>query len=441
LSEGQVQRVGVTKGCAIIAVVGDNMAGMPGSAGRFFGTLGSAGINVRAIAQGASERNISAVIAAVDMTRAIRAVHSSFYLSAKTVSIGVLGPGLVGGTLLDQLARGAPSLREKFNLDLRVRAIGGSRAMVLDDQRVDLGRWREALKAGQPLDTERFVSHVKTDYLPHSVIVDCTASQEVADRYAGWLERGIHVITPNKRAHSGPFAYYQELKRLSRGSRTHFLYEATVGAGLPVIQTVKDLVETGDEIRSISGIFSGTLAYLFNLFDGTRPFSSIVRDAKAKGYTEPDPRDDLSGTDVARKAVILAREAGLDLELDAIAVESLVPNALGNAPVDEFLERLPDFDAPMAERVAAAKRAGKVLRYVADIDVLAARAKVGLEAFPPSHPFASISLTDNIVQFVTGRYCDNPLIVRGPGAGPAVTAGGIFADLLRLCSMLSGNHN
>ncbi len=214
-----------------------------------------------------------------------------------------------------------------------------------------------------------------------------------------------------------------------------------MGAGLPVIQTLKDLVETGDEIRSISGIFSGTLAYLFNLFDGTRPFSEIVREAKAKGYTEPDPRDDLSGTDVARKAVILAREAGLTLELGDIEVESLVPPALANASVDEFLKRLPDFDAPMAERVAAAKRAGQVLRYVATIDVRAGKAKVGLESFAPTHPFANISLTDNIVQFVTGRYCDNPLIVRGPGAGPAVTAAGIFADLLRLCSMLSGNHS
>ena len=441
LSEGQVQRVGVTKACAIIAVVGDDMAGMPGSAGRFFGTLGNAGINVRAIAQGASERNISAVIDAKDMTRAIRAVHSSFYLSAKTVSIGVLGPGHVGGTLLDQLASAAPALRTKFNLDLRVRAIGGSSKMLLDEQRLDLAKWRDSLAKGVAMDADKLVAHIQADYLPHAVLIDCTANQSVADRYAEWLQRGIHVITPNKRAHSGPIAYYQDLKRLSRGSRAHFLYEATVGAGLPVIQTLKDLVETGDEIRSISGIFSGTLAYLFNLFDGTRPFSEIVREAKAKGYTEPDPRDDLSGTDVARKAVILAREAGLTLELSEIEVESLVPPALSAASVDEFLKRLPDFDAPMAERVAAAKRAGQVLRYVATIDVRAGKAKVGLESFGPTHPFASISLTDNIVQFVTGRYCDNPLIIRGPGAGPAVTAAGIFADLLRLCSMLSGNHS
>jgi aspartokinase/homoserine dehydrogenase 1 len=441
LNEGQVQRVGVTRGCAIVAVVGDDMAGMPGSAGRFFGTLGQAGINVRAIAQGSSERNISAVIDAKDVTRAIRAVHSSFYLSAKTVSIGVLGPGLVGGTLLDQIASAMPGLRDRFNLDLRVRAIGSSRQMALDGQRIGLASWRDALQKGKPMDMAQLVDHVQADYLPHSVLIDCTASQAVADRYAEWLARGIHVITPNKRAHSGPIAYYDELKRLSRGGRTHFLYEATVGAGLPVIQTLKDLVETGDEIRSISGIFSGTLAYLFNLFDGTRPFSEIVREAKARGYTEPDPRDDLSGTDVARKAVILAREAGLTLELADIAVESLVPAALANASVEEFLKHLPDFDAPMAERLAAARHGGQVLRYVATIDASAKTAKVGLEAFAPTHPFANISLTDNIVQFVTGRYCDNPLIVRGPGAGPAVTAGGIFADLLRLCSMLSGHHS
>jgi aspartokinase/homoserine dehydrogenase 1 len=438
LHEGQVQRVEVTKGCGILAVVGDDMAGLPGSAGRFFRTLGLAAINVRAIAQGASERNISAVIDAKDMTRALRAVHSSFYLSAKTVSIGVIGPGSVGSALLDQLATAGSSLRAKFNLDLRIRAIGASRRMLLDNHHIELAEWRSQLAKAGAMHLPQLVDHVQTDYLPHTVLIDCTASQEIADRYADWLRRGIHVITPNKRAHSGPMPYYEELKRLSRTSRTHFLYEATVGAGLPVIQTLKDLVETGDEIRSISGIFSGTLAYLFNLFDASRPFSEIVREAKARGYTEPDPRDDLSGTDVARKAVILAREAGLKLELSDIEVESLAPAALANATVEEFLDRLADFDAPMAERVTQAQRNGQVLRYVADVDVRARTAKVRLQGFGPRHPFANISLTDNIVQFVTGRYCDNPLIVRGPGAGPAVTAAGIFADLLRLCSMLSG---
>jgi aspartokinase/homoserine dehydrogenase 1 len=439
LAQGQVQKVEVTMGCGILAVVGDGMSGLPGSSGRFFGTLGKAGINVRAIAQGASERNISAVIAAKDMTRALRAVHSSFYLSAKTVSIGVIGPGSVGRALLAQLGSEADRLREKFNLDLRVRAIGSSKKMCLAEHRVDLLAWQAALAQGAPMNLEQFVNHVQADHLPHAVLIDCTASQEIADRYAAWLERGIHVITPNKRAHSGPAAYCMELRRVSRAASSHFLYEATVGAGLPIIQTVKDLVQTGDEIGSISGIFSGTLAYLFNVFDGKRPFSEIVREAKARGYTEPDPRDDLAGVDVARKAVILAREAGLDLELADIEVESLVPAALADASVEDFLERLADFDEPMARRVEEARGKRQVLRYVADVDLKRKRAAVRLGSFAHDHPFANISLTDNIVQFVTRRYCENPLIVRGPGAGPDVTAAGIFADLLRLSSMLSAN--
>ncbi len=441
LGQGLVQRIQVTPGCAILAVVGDGMAGLPGSAGRFFRTLGGAGINVRAIAQGASERNISAVIASKDLTRALRAVHSNFYLSAKTVSIGLIGPGAVGGVLLDQLAAAGGSLREQFGLDLRVRALGGSRRMCLDQSRVGLDDWRAALDNGESMDIERFVEHVHADYLPHAVLIDCTASQEIADRYSEWLTRGIHVITPNKRAHSGPMAYYTQLERRDRDRNTHFLYEATVGAGLPVINTLKDLVETGDDIHSISGIFSGTLAYLFNVFDGSRAFSRIVRDARARGYTEPDPRDDLSGMDVARKAVILARESGLDLELADIEVESLVPSVLAGASVDEFLDRLADFDAPMAARVEAAASDGQVLRYVADVNVSQAKASVCLQGFDAEHPFANISLTDNIVRFETRRYSENPLIVRGPGAGPDVTAAGIFADLLRLCSMLSGSND
>jgi bifunctional aspartokinase / homoserine dehydrogenase 1 len=441
LTQGQVQKVEVTKGCGIIAVVGDGMAGLPGSAGRFFRTLGAAGINVRAIAQGASERNISAVISVRDMTRALRAVHSSFYLSAKTVSIGLIGPGLVGGALLDQISAACERLRLRFNLDLRVRGIASSRRMLLGEHRLDLASWRDDWERAADADLNAFVDHVQADHLPHAALIDCTANQGIADQYGDWLQRGIHVITPNKRAHSGPLAYYDELKRLSNAHATHFLYEATVGAGLPVIQTLKDLVETGDEIDNISGIFSGTLAYLFNVFNGSRPFSEIVREARARGYTEPDPRDDLSGMDVARKAVILAREAGLQLELDDIEVESLVPAALADASVDEFLERLADFDEPMAERVAAAAREGNVLRYVADVDINAGTARVRLGTFAKDHPFANISLTDNIVQFVTRRYCENPLIVRGPGAGPDVTAAGIFADLLRLCSMLSGQQD
>lgn len=443
LAQAQVQKVGITRGCGVLAVVGDGMAGTPGVAARFFGTLGKAGINVRAIAQGASERNISAVISSTDMTRALRTVHASFYLSAKTVSIGLIGPGSVGSVLLDQMAGEVARLREDFNLDLRVRGLGGSRRMVLDDRRVDLKDWRSALEHGSEMDLVRFVDHVQADHLPHTILVDCTADPGIAEEYADWLQRGIHIVTPNKRAHSDSMDYYRRLKAICRSAGTHFLYEATVGAGLPVIRTLRDLVETGDDIESISGIFSGTLAYLCNVFDATRPFSEIVRDARAQGYTEPDPRDDLSGTDVARKAVILAREAGMELELEDIDVQSLVPAELSTAvvsSVDEFLDRLSDFDAPMAERFRAAARDNRVLRYVAEVNRSTRQARVALRTYPRDHPFAGISLTDNVVQFVTRRYRDNPLIVRGPGAGPDVTAAGIFADILRLCSMLGTNH-
>jgi aspartokinase/homoserine dehydrogenase 1 len=438
LRGGQVQRLELTPNCSILAVVGDTMAGYPGVAGRFFRTLGASGINVRAIAQGASERNISAVINGADTTRALRAVHSSFYLSAKTLSIGVIGPGAVGAALLEQIRSQQTRLHDEFNLDLRVRAIGTSQTMSLAERRLPLKDWRSSLDAGAAdMDLAVFVDHVQADHLPHTVLVDCTANQSIADQYAGWLERGIHIITPNKKAHSGPFEYYARLKRISRDEDSQFLYESTVGAGLPVIQTLKDLVQTGDDVHSISGIFSGTLAYLFNVFNGTRAFSDIVAEAHQLGYTEPDPRDDLSGLDVARKLVILAREAGMQLELDEIEVESLVPAALVDGDASDFLERLQEHDGEMASRLEAADQADQVLRYVGHLDVQQGAAWVGLRAFERNHPFATIDLTDNIIQFQTRRYCDNPLIIRGPGAGPDVTAAGVFADLLRLSATLS----
>jgi aspartokinase/homoserine dehydrogenase 1 len=436
LQQGQIQSVDVQRDCSIIAVVGDGMAGLPGVAAKFFGTLGNAGINVRAIAQGSSERNISAVIDKRDATRALRAAHSGFYLSAKTISLGLIGPGNVGGTLLDQVAAQAARLKRDFGLDLRVRAVATSTRMHLADRAIDLVRWREVV-AGEmePLDWARFAAHVKADHLPHAAVIDCTASQEVADRYVGWVRSGIHVVTPNKKAHSGSLEAYDDLQAECRRHHVHFLYETTVGAALPVIGTLRDLNQTGDEIVSIEGILSGTLAYLFNVFDGSKPFSEIVRDARDRGYTEPDPRDDLSGMDFARKLIILGREMGMRLEMKDLRVESLVPQALRAGDADSFLRELPRFDAAMAERYRAARAEGKVLRYVGRLDRKGG-ATVRLEALPESHPFAHMNLTDNIVRYESHRYSANPLVVQGPGAGPAVTAAGVFADLLRLASYL-----
>jgi aspartokinase/homoserine dehydrogenase 1 len=398
--------------------------------------LGGANINVRAIAQGASERNISVVIEGAQATRALQAVHASFYLSPHTVSIGVIGPGVVGKVLLDQLASQRERLARDFNIDLRVRGILRSKQMRVADPAVNLARWREELaESSVATDLDQFIDHVHADHLPHAVVIDCSANEQVALHYRDWLAAGLHVITPNKKANSGTLDYYDGLRAAGRSGSAHYLYETTVGAGLPVVQTLRDLRETGDEIKSIEGIFSGTLAYLFNVYDGSVPFSAIVREAKHRGYTEPDPRDDLSGLDVARKLIILGREMGLRLEMRDVKVESLVPADLSDGTGDEFLDRLSRYDAEMQQRYAAAKARNHVLRYVGRVTA-EGTATVGLMEVDSKHAFANIALTDNIVRYSTARYCNNPLIVQGPGAGPEVTAGGVFADLLRLCTFL-----
>ncbi len=436
LLEGQIQSVEIDPDLAILAIVGDGMAGTPGVAAKVFNALGTGGVNVRAIAQGASERNISVVVESRSATRALRAAHAGLYLSPHTLSVGIIGPGTVGRVLLEQIASQSERLREQFKLDLRVRGILGSRRMVLADTGIALDSWREQYEHSvTPADLDQFIEHVRVDYLPHTVLIDCTASSEVAGRYAGWLRNGMHVITPNKKANSADLAYYRELQAARRAGAAHYLYEATVGAGLPVVHTLRDLRETGDEIASVEGIFSGTLAYLFNVYDGRTPFSDIVREARQRGYTEPDPRDDLSGMDVARKLIILGREMGLELELSDVRVESLVPAGLERGSIEEFMTRLPRSDAAMRERFEAARQAGRVLRYVGRLSA-DGQATVGLVEFDAQHAFAKIALTDNVVRFETRRYCDNPLIVQGPGAGPEVTAGGVFADLLRLSAYL-----
>ena len=436
---GLFQDLEVTSDVTILAAVGDGMSGTPGIAARLFGSLVRVGVNVRAIAQGSSERNISVVIDSADATRALRAVHSGFYLSRQTMSIGVIGHGHVGGTLLDQMAERLGWLLEEFGVDLRVRAIAGSETMLLDEHRIDLGSWRDAIGSGgastHPTDLDLLADFIHTESVPHAAIIDCTASGDVAMRYADWLAKGIHVITPNKKANTAHLEYYHTLQQASRRADAHYFYETTVGAALPVIQTLRDLVQTGDRVRRIEGVFSGTLSYLFNSFDGSVPFSEIVRAAREQGYTEPDPREDLSGMDVARKVVSLAREMGMAVNLEDTDVEGLIPPGLEGASVEEFLDRLADHDDEMVDVVDEARSKGQVLRFVGVIDAEGGT-KVALRSYDADHSFARIKLTDNIVQFTTDRYSENPLVVQGPGAGPAVTAGGVFADLLRLANYL-----
>jgi aspartokinase/homoserine dehydrogenase 1 len=436
MQRGEVQTVDLRNDCCIVAMVGDGMIERLGMAGKFFSALGKAGVNIRAIAQGSSERNISAVIEQHEATKALRALHSAFYLSSQTLSIGVIGTGLIGSSFLGQLATRIEELKAQRGIDLRVRGVMNSRKMILHDQQLPLEHWNDDLSSSTTdADVEAFVNHVHTGHLPHTVLIDATASAELPTRYEGWLARGINIITPNKKSNTAPFASYRSLRETARKYQRYFLYETNVGAGLPIVHTLRNLVETGDEIIKIEGVLSGTLSYIFNSLDGTRTFSEIVREAHALGFTEPDPREDLCGADVARKLIILAREMGLEVEMDSVQVESMVPEDLRSATVAEYLSSLGKHDQTIAALVDSARARGQVLRYVGTIDS-DGRMSAGLRSYPFDHSFANLTGSDNIVSFQTARYNTQPMIVRGPGAGPEVTAAGVFADLLRLASFL-----
>jgi len=436
LDSFKINFIEIESDCAILGAVGDLMSGTPGISAKFFGALGKAGVNVRAIAQGSSERNISAVIKSEEATRALRAVHSGFYLSNLTLSIGVIGPGLIGSTLLDQLASESERLKNSFGVDLRVRGITRSSGMVISDQSLVADDWRDKLNStNKKADISKFAKFVNSEYIPHRVIIDCTSSEDIPSNYLDWVRKGIHIITPNKKAGTQAMPNYLQLKKEAREKSVHFLYETTVGAGLPIIGTLRDLILTGDKIKKIEGVFSGTLAYLFWRFDGTKPFSTLVKEARELGFTEPDPRDDLSGMDIVRKTVILAREAGQSIEIDDIPVRSLVPEELVNVGVDEFMDKLGMMDAELDDLYKKAAAKNEVIKYTGIIEPTG-KCEVLLKSYPKNHPFAGISGTDNIVAFTTDRYNEQPLVVQGPGAGPHVTAGGVFADLLRLASYL-----
>lgn len=436
IDAGQINRVTADTGCAILAAVGDAMVGTPGVAGKFFDTLAKANINIIAIAQGSSERNISAVIKSKDISKALQAVHSSFYLSNQIISIGLIGPGNIGGTLLDQIAEARENIRKRYKVDLCIRGIMSNHKMLLSDDALNNG-WKENFAASndQP-DMDQFTAHLLGDDVPHAVIIDCTASPNVAREYLKFFEQGLSVITPNKYTNAGDLDFYHQIKAASAGQGTHYLYEATVCAGLPIINTLQDLIKTGDEIITIEGVVSGTLSYVFNELGKDRKFSDIVKEAKELGYTEPDPREDLSGQDVARKWVCLSREIGRDLSLSDVSVTNLVPEELRNCSVEEFLSRLPEFDGPIMEMAAKAKANNEKLSYAGKIDEKG-KVAVAIQSVPANHPLARLNGTDNIMIFQTKRYDSNrPMVIQGPGAGAAVTAGGVFADLLRLTSYL-----
>ena len=357
-------------------------------------------------------------------------MHATATTRRRVLAVGLIGPGRVGSALLEQLRTAQSRLARDSGLELKLCGVVASKRMWLDCDDAELNGRHGGAQIWRPNDLDAFAEHVRGSDGRHALLIDCSANDEVAAHYPRWLAAGLHVVTPNKLAGSGPLPRWQAI-RAACASGARFRYEATVCAGLPVVQTLRDLLDTGDELLAVDGMFSGTLAWLCNRHDGRQPFSALVREAHALGYTEPDPRDDLSGLDVARKLVILAREAGWPLSLDEVDVQSLVTAELAALSPEEIMQRLPELDAPMASQLAAARAGGGVLRHVASLD-RHGHASVKLVVLPADHTFAHTRLTDNIVQFTTRRYCDNPLVVQGPGAGPEVTAAGVFTDLLRI---------
>jgi aspartokinase/homoserine dehydrogenase 1 len=422
--------------CAILSAVGDEMIGAIGIAGKFFNALAKANVNIRAISQGSSERNISVVIKKSDVSKALQAVHAGLYLSRKTLSIGLIGPGAVGSALLQQIQHEMDKLGETCQVNLQLRGIMNSHQMLLADTTINLDNWQEAIKQnGMKADIEAFASHIAADNIPHGVIIDCTANKAISQQYQYFLSKGLHVITPNKHANAEDLAYYKKIKEITR-NHLYYFYEATVCAGLPVITTLQDLIKTGDEIESVEGVVSGTLSYIFNEMAKGRTFSDVVIEAKARGFTEPDPREDLSGMDVARKIICLAREIGHDVTLDDMSVYNLVPPELASCTVSEFMEKLPQYDHRMNEWLEKAVANHQRLHYVGTIS-REGKLQVALKLLDSDHPFSRLEGTDNMLIFHTKRYHERPLVIQGPGAGAEVTAAGVFADLLRLVAVLS----
>ena len=416
---------------AIVTLVGDGMRQAKGLAARFFNALSQARVNNVAIAQGSSERSISTVIEAKRAKKAVRVIHQNFFSDRHTIDVFLIGCGNVGTELLSQIARQQPALLKR-NIQLRVYGIANSRKLLLNEQGVDVGNdWKGQLsEATNTFSIERLAEFVNDNSLVNPVIVDCTSHQGIASQYVDMMESGFHVVTPNKKANTDSLSYYRQLRKTALNTNRQYLYETTVGAGLPVIDNLQKLFSAGDVLHRFEGILSGSLSFVFGKLDEGMTLSEATRSAKQNGYTEPDPRDDLSGMDVARKLLIMARESDLQLELSDIEIESVLPdNFAQDCSIDDFMQKLPELDDDFARRVVQARAEDKVLRYIGSIE--GDKCKVSIEAVPLSHPLAAVKEGENALAISSDYYQPIPYVIRGYGAGGTVTAAGVFADILR----------
>lgn len=430
IAAGQVDPLIVENALSIVAVVGDHMKNHPGISGKMFGALGRNGVNVRAIAQGSSERNISAVIYKSDVKKAINVLHEEFFeTSYKQVNLFVAGVGNVGSRLLDQLKQQASYLFHHLRLQVRVVGLANSKKMVFDDNGIDLNNWKQALDKGDPMDLDKFISVMHTKNLRNTLFADVTANPDLATHYDKLLSKSISVIACNKVACSSSFEYYKTLKDLAREYNVPFLFETNVGAGLPVIGTLNDLLRSGDKVNRIQAVLSGTLNFVFNNYNGDRSFAEVVRQAQHEGYTEPDPRLDLSGKDVMRKIMILAREAGEQIEMEDIKNETFMPESCMTGDVENFYKQMEKEENHFKKIYTEAAASGNKLKFVASYEN--GKAAVGLQQIDPQHDFYHLYGKDNVVLFYTDRYKEQPLVVKGAGAGAEVTASGVFADIIR----------
>jgi aspartokinase/homoserine dehydrogenase 1 len=431
IATGTVDPLVIETGLSVIALVGEQMKSHPGVSGKMFGALGRNGVNVRAIAQGSSERNITAVIAAGDVKKAINVLHEEFFeASYRQLNLFITGAGNVGRRLIDQLQKQQDWLQQQLRIQVRVVGLANSRKMIFDNEGIDLAHWRARLELGSPMDIDEWVTGITARNLRNSVFADVTANQDVATCYAALLQKSISVVACNKIACSSPYKNYRQLKDLAREYNARFLFETNVGAGLPVIGTLNDLLRSGDTVRRIEAVLSGTLNFVFNHYNGERPFSDVVRQAQDEGYTEPDPRLDLSGTDVMRKIMILAREAGTRMEMDDIANHSFLPASCMQGSVEDFYAAMTSEEDHFKQLYQAAAAKGKKLKFVAQYDN--GVASVGLQHIGPEQDLYHLYGKDNVVLFYTDRYSEQPLVVKGAGAGAEVTASGVFADILRI---------